>query len=170
MKTAARLARGKGRSDFAAEDAEVEVGGVTSVKGKRGKGKRKSGDCSSGSPMSTASGSVTDRYLRALDTIESLVSRKKSSSMSVSVSSPNKHRSSRDVSKKIDYDVAMDELQGLENVPYVAKFAAAAEILKDKQELAVWNLAGSDADCITWMKLKGYFPPDPQEPYPPPLF
>ena len=70
MKTAARLARGKGRADFAAEAAEVEVGGVTSVKGKRGKGKRKSGDCSSGSPMSIASGSVTDRYLRALNTIE----------------------------------------------------------------------------------------------------
>ena len=39
---------------------------------------------------------------------------------------------------------------------YVAKMAAT-EILKNSQELAIWNLAGSDADRITFMKLKGYF-------------
>ena len=167
METAARLSREKERSDFAAEAAEVEVGGANIVKGKRGKGKRKSGDCSSGSPMSTASGLVTERYLRALDNIESLVSRKKSSSMSVSVSSPNKYRSGRDLSQKTNYEVAMDQLRGIQNVPYVAKYAAA-ELLKDPQELAVWNLGSSDADRITWMKLKGCIPPDYQEPPPPP--
>ena len=46
---------------------------------------------------------------------------------------------------------------------------AAAKILKDPQELAIWNLVGSDADRITFMKLKGYLPPDhgTQEPLPP---
>ncbi|XP_027086969.1 uncharacterized protein [Coffea arabica] len=96
METAARCARGKGRSNYVDDNADVEVIGAKEEKGKKGKGKRKSGDCSSSSPMSTTSGSVTDRYLRALDTIESLVSRKKSSSMSVSVSSPTKYRSGRD--------------------------------------------------------------------------
>ena len=70
METAARCARGKGRSDYADENADVEVIGAKEQKGKKGKGKRKSGDCLSGSPMSTASGSVTDRYLRTLDNIE----------------------------------------------------------------------------------------------------
>nr|XP_027111811.1 uncharacterized protein LOC113730743 [Coffea arabica] len=136
METTARCAQEKKRSDYADEDADVEVAGAKDEKGKKSKGKRKSGDCSSGSPMSIASGSVTNRYLRALDTIESLVSRKKCSSMSVSVSSPTKHRSGRDRSKKSDYDVSMEQLWGLENVAYVTKMAAA-ETLNDPQELAI---------------------------------
>ncbi|XP_071903853.1 uncharacterized protein [Coffea arabica] len=108
METAARCARGKGRLDYAAEDADIEVVGVNEEKGKKGKGKRKSGDCSSGSPMSITSGSVTGRYLRALDTIESLVSRKKSSGMSVLASSLTKRRSGRYLSKKSDYEIAME--------------------------------------------------------------
>ena len=93
METAAQCVRGKPRLDHADCDADVQVLGANEEKGKKGKENRKSGDASSGSPMSTASGSVTDRYFGALDTIELLVSRKKSSSMSVSVSSPIKHRS-----------------------------------------------------------------------------
>ena len=119
--------------------------------------------------MAIASGSVTNRYLKALDTIESLVSRKKTSSMSVSVSSPTKHRSCPG-SKKSEYDVAMAQLRALEDVNYKAKIAAT-EILKDPQELAIWNLAGSDADCITFMKRRGCLSPKycTQEPSPPPL-
>ena len=93
MEATTRYERGKGRRDHADCDADVQVVGANEEKGKTGKGKWKSGDASSYSPMSTASGSVTDRYFGALDTIELLVSRKKSSSMSVSVSSPIKHRS-----------------------------------------------------------------------------
>ncbi|XP_027066453.1 uncharacterized protein [Coffea arabica] len=169
METTARLARGKGSRSSRDEEAEIEVRGPKEAKGKGGKGKRKSGDGSGCSPMSTASGSVTDRYLRVCESIESLVSRKKSSSTSASVSSPDKNRSGRDPSKKTDYEIAMDQLKLIENVNFMAKYKAA-EILKDKQELDVWNLAASDADRITWMKLKGCFPPDSQEPPPPPPF
>ncbi|XP_071928017.1 uncharacterized protein [Coffea arabica] len=168
METAARCARGKKRSDYADEDANVEVVRAKDEKGKKSKGKRKSGDCSSGSPISIASGSVTNRYLRALNIIESLVSQKKCSSMSVSVNSPTKHHSDRDRSKKSDYDVSMEQLWGLENVAYVAKMAAA-EILNDSQELAIWNLAGSDADRIIFMKLKGCLLLDHDTQEPPPL-
>ena len=70
MENVARSSRGKGRSDAAHEGVETELIGANEVKGRKGKGKRKSGDMSSGSPMSIASGSVTDRYLRALNTIE----------------------------------------------------------------------------------------------------
>ncbi|XP_071912506.1 uncharacterized protein [Coffea arabica] len=169
MEATTRYARGKGRRDHADCDADVQVVGANEEKGKTGKGKWKSGDASSYSPMSTASGSVTDRYFRTLDTIELLVSRKKSSSMSVSVSSSTKHRSGRDGSKKSEYDVAITELRGLENVAYVAKIAAA-EILKDPQELAIWNLVGSDANRITFMKRRGCLPPKhgTQELSPPP--
>ncbi|XP_071909538.1 uncharacterized protein [Coffea arabica] len=169
METAAQCVRGKPRLDHADCDADVQVLGANEEKGKKGKGKRKSGNASSGSLMSTASGSMTGRYFRALDTIESLVSRKKSSSMSVLVSSSTKHRSGRDGSKKSEYNVVIAQLRGLENVTYVAKMSAV-EILKDPQELAIWNLAGSDVDRITFMKHRGYLPPEhgTQKPPPPP--
>ena len=169
METAAQCVRGKPRLDHADCDADVQVLGANEEKGKKGKGKRKSGNASSGSLMSTASGSMTGRYFRALDTIESLVSRKKSSSMSVLVSSSTKHRSGRDGSKKSEYDVAITELRGLENVACVAKIAAA-EILNNPQELAIWNLVGADANHITFMKRRGCLPPKhgTQELSPPP--
>ncbi|XP_071921428.1 uncharacterized protein [Coffea arabica] len=167
MENLARSSRGKGRLDAVHEGVQTELAGANEAKGRKGKGKRKSGDMSSGSPMSTASHS--DRYMKALDTIESLVSRHKSSSMGVSVSSPDKQCSGRGGPTKTTYEVAMDQLRGMENISYASKMAVA-EILKDKQELAIWNLAKSDADRITFMKTKGCFPPDTQEPPPPPPF
>ncbi|XP_071940108.1 uncharacterized protein [Coffea arabica] len=169
MENLAQSSRGKGRSDAAHEGVETELVGANAARGRKGKGKRKSGDMSSGSPMSTASHSASDRYMKALDTIESLVSRHKSSSIGVSVSSPDKQCSGRGGPPKTAYEAAMDQLRGMENVSYAAKMAVA-EILKDKQELAIWNLAQSDADRITFMKIKGCFPPDTQEPPPPPPF
>ena len=125
METTARLARGKGSRSSRDEEAEIEVRGPKEAKGKGGKGKRKSGDGSGCSPMSTASGSVTDRYLRVCESIESLVSRKKSSSTSASVSSPDKNRSGRDPSKKTDYEIAMDHLKLIENVNFMANYQAS---------------------------------------------
>ncbi|CDP04251.1 unnamed protein product [Coffea canephora] len=72
MENLARSSRGKGRSDAAHESVETELAWANEAKGRKGKGKRKLGDMSSGSPMSTASHSASDRYMKALDTIESL--------------------------------------------------------------------------------------------------
>ena len=169
MENLAWSSRRKGRSNAAHEDVETELVRANEAKGRKGKGKRKSGDMSSGSPMSTASHSASDRYMKALDTIESLVNRHKGSSMGVSVSSPDKQCFDRGGPTKTTYEVAMDQLRGMENISYASKMAVA-EILKDKQELAIWNLAQSDADRITFMKTKGCFPSDTQEPPPPPPF
>ena len=85
--------------------------------------------------MATASGSITDRYFQALNTIELLVSRKKTSSMSVSISSPTKNDFGTS-SKKSTYDIALVELHQVAGVDYNAKMKVA-EILKDPEEHAI---------------------------------
>lgn len=82
--------------------------------------------------MATASGSITDRYFQALNTIELLVSRKKTSNMSVSISSPTKN-ASRTSSKKSAYNIALVELRQVAKVDCNAKMEVA-EILNDPQE------------------------------------
>lgn len=151
MEKAARDARGKGAAEKTSSDDAVKV-----VCLKKGKGKRKSGDISSDSPIPCPSGPTAGRYNRIFDSLESLVLKKRTSSTSTSATSPSKDSPPR-ASSKSAFEVALQQLVGL-GLEWTVHEKVAAILLNTEQR-AIWFTARSDADRLMFARLRGCFPP-----------
>lgn len=156
----AGVGRDKGRADTETSNDDVIEVRQHKGKGKKGKGKRKSGALSSDSPIPSPSAAAHDRYYHVLDGLESLVSQKKSSSnsMSVSVCSPSKNQPASSKVKSA-YEVALEQLSNL-RLPWEVH-VRMGDILKDKQEQLLWFRARYDEDRISLVRMLGCFPSNP---------
>lgn len=156
------VGRDKGRADTETSNDDVIKVRQHKGKGKKGKGKCKSGDLSGDLPIPSPSATAHDRYYHVLDGLESLVSQKKSSnnSISVSVGSPSK---SQPVSSKAKsaYEVALEQLSNLQ-LPWEVH-DRMGDILKDKQEQLLWFTTRCDEDRISLVRMLGCFPSNPWE-------
>lgn len=157
MENAARRGRGKTAVDVSSSDEEVEVPTTRKGKGKvkKGKRKRKSGDMSTDSFFSGSSPQF-QQYFRVLDSLETHLSCKNSSSMSGSVSSPSK-TAHPPFDAYAELKAALAKLCAL-NLDINARLRVA-DALKDPSERAIWFTCKTDIDRLAFVRHRGFLSP-----------
>lgn len=157
MEDLAAAGRDNDGADTETSNDDVQVVRQNKGKSKEGKGKCISGDLSGDSPIPSPSAATHGRHYHVLDSLEMLVSRKKSSSnsMSVSIRSLPKNQPASSKAKSY-YEVALAQLLDL-RLPWEVH-VKMDDILKNEQEQFLWFMARCDEDWLSLVRMRYCFP------------
>lgn len=145
-------ARGKGLIDYDSSKDEVQVVAPTKKgKEKKRSAKHKPTDLDINSQIPSPSSGTATRYFRMLDSLESLVMKKRSTS-TTSVSSPSKDSGGKFDFEK-EYCLALAQLTELKL--NWNEHMKVADVLKDTTELIIWMTARSDEDRRDFARMRG---------------